>query len=747
MTAGAPSTLQLRAVSAAAASGWPEREWSDDDSVCIEAGRRLLLHAFALDAYGNRCDRRAAAAALDGLTVTAGRRPDAPPPPPPATPEIVAEGASCKALPPGSGAAAAAVAVRLSLCGGAGPAVLRASSPASGLSGEMEVEVIGGAVAPASCDLDSDGLCIATAGCRAALRLTARDAWGNALDASTLSEAPRLRLTAAAADAADADSAAEDAADFDGSSAFECGPTAAERESAARNARTSARAQPDGSFALAAVVATAGEYNLAVSFGRDASPLGPPTRLRVLAGRPQALKLIVPPAAATCGEAWGPLVVFAVDAHGNPVRGAQFSPVVCEAGDDDDGGGAEAAGRCCRFAAGERGAACGARAHGVAGAAGACGGAHATPRRLERRAVDQSEGRQRRRAARGGGKGGHCGGRAARPSTVVLRHVCRRRSRVWPSQHPADRRVWRTRCRRPTSLYGSPCGGRLPRSTATTMTTATGGGDGEELECELIDSFCKASAAGVRGTAVVQLRVSNATPGPIRVTVSSDDGARVPRRSASVSLQLVSGLSYYAENPVVSRCLEERSWAAAMLKHGPSLLWTVHAADVPFNSLSRGQLVNHFPSNSFTTKVGIADCLRNSSRWLADADPASFFPRCYDLSDEAQLAEFTSDFHRTAASAVLKRFVAHGAAAGGGGGSSSTGGFVPLRLASAALQVVSASLAAHGAPTSPRGAGGAAPVALSPSVLAELATFAATPEPAPAAVAAAARAAGARRRS
>ena len=30
------------------------------------------------------------------------------------------------------------------------------------------------------------------------------------------------------------------------------------------------------------------------------------TRLRVLAGRPQALKLIVPPAAATCGEAWGP---------------------------------------------------------------------------------------------------------------------------------------------------------------------------------------------------------------------------------------------------------------------------------------------------------------------------------------------------------------------------------------------------------------------------------------------------------
>ena len=344
VTAGAPSTLQLRAVSAAAASGWPEREWSDDDSVCIEAGRRLLLHAFALDAYGNRCDRRAAAAALDGLTVTAGRRPDAPPPPPPATPEIVAEGASCKALPPGSGAAAGAVAVRLSLCGGAGPAVLRASSPASGLSGEMEVEVIGGAVAPASCDLDSDGLCIATAGCRAALRLTARDAWGNALDASTLSEAPRLRLTSAAADAADADSAVEDAADFDGSSAFECGPTAAERESAARNARTSARAQPDGSFALAAVVATAGEYNLTISFGRDASPLGPPTRLRVLAGRPQALKLIVPPAAATCGEAWGPLVVFAVDAHGNPVRGAQFSPVVCEAGDDDDGGGAEAAG-------------------------------------------------------------------------------------------------------------------------------------------------------------------------------------------------------------------------------------------------------------------------------------------------------------------------------------------------------------------------------------------------------------------
>ena len=261
-----------------------------------------------------------------------------------------------------------------------------------------------------------------------------------------------------------------------------------------------------------------------------------------------------------------------------------------------------------------------------------------------------------------------------------------------------------------------------------------GGDDGEELECELIDSFCKASAAGVRGTAVVQLRVSNATPGPIRVKVSSDDGARVPLRSASVSLQLVSGLSYYAENPVVSRCLEERSWAAAMLKHGPSLLWTVHAADVPFNSLSRGQLVNHFPSNPFTTKVGIADCLRNSSRWLADADPASFFPRCYDLSDEA-LAEFTSDFHRTAASAVLERFVAHGAAPAE---VAPTSGFVPLRLASAALQVVGvarrARRAAFAARRRRRGAGGAVAV-----VLAELATFAATPEPSPAAVAAAAR--------
>lgn len=34
--------------------------------------------------------------------------------------------------------------------------------------------------------------------------------------------------------------------------------------------------------------------------------------------------------------------------------------------------------------------------------------------------------------------------------------------------------------------------------------------------------------------------------------------------------------------------------------------------------------------------------------------PSSFFPRCFDLSDLAQVDEFKDDFRQTAAEAVLK---------------------------------------------------------------------------------------------
>ena len=137
--------------------------------------------------------------------------------------------------------------------------------------------------------------------------------------------------------------------------------------SAARNARTSARAQPDGSFALAAVVATAGEYNPAVNFGRDASPPGPPTRLRVLAGRPQALKLIAPPAAATCGEACGRSSCSRWTRTATPYVARSSRPSCARRATTTTAAARRRRAAVPSLRGGERGAACGARAHGVAG--------------------------------------------------------------------------------------------------------------------------------------------------------------------------------------------------------------------------------------------------------------------------------------------------------------------------------------------------------------------------------------------
>lgn len=53
---------------------------------------------------------------------------------------------------------------------------------------------------------------------------------------------------------------------------------------------------------------------------------------------------------------------------------------------------------------------------------------------------------------------------------------------------------------------------------------------------------------------------------------------------------------------------------------------------------------------------GLCRTLRNLP-WLASADARSFFPRCYDLADKCDRADFVDDFQNTAAVCVLRRFV------------------------------------------------------------------------------------------
>ena len=227
----------------------------------------------------------------------------------------------------------------------------------------------------------------------------------------------------------------------------------------------------------------------------------------------------------------------------------------------------------------------------------------------------------------------------------------------------------------------------------------------EAAKCEVWHRVSKPSAAGARGSAVLYVHVDNVEPGPLLLEVHLDDPtaaaadamAMAPMASmasmaspavmasmasgmggaldlttaprvepAAVRLTLTTGLAFYSENPFVSRALLDRQWTEM---HDPStgtcpphLVWTVKSADVDFKNLQRGALCNHFEPLPLTTKVGLIECLREGAKWHGDVKSEAIFPRSYDLSDDEQLKAFTGDFYLTAASAVLKRFVAYGPA-------------------------------------------------------------------------------------
>ncbi|XP_008567187.1 PREDICTED: protein monoglycylase TTLL8 [Galeopterus variegatus] len=91
----------------------------------------------------------------------------------------------------------------------------------------------------------------------------------------------------------------------------------------------------------------------------------------------------------------------------------------------------------------------------------------------------------------------------------------------------------------------------------------------------------------------------------------------------------------------------------------PYFLWTIKRDVIDYHSLSGDQMLNHFGKTaSFTTKIGLCVNMR-SLPWYAQANPDSFFPRCYGLCTESEKLEFLADFRRTMASSILKWVVSH----------------------------------------------------------------------------------------
>ncbi|KAF3815154.1 hypothetical protein GH733_017430 [Mirounga leonina] len=97
----------------------------------------------------------------------------------------------------------------------------------------------------------------------------------------------------------------------------------------------------------------------------------------------------------------------------------------------------------------------------------------------------------------------------------------------------------------------------------------------------------------------------------------------------------------------------------------PYFLWTIKRDVIDYHSLSGDQMLNHYGKTaSFTTKIGLCVNMR-SLPWYVQANPDSFFPRCYCLCTESEKQEFLDDFRRTVASSILKWVVSQQNYSGG----------------------------------------------------------------------------------
>ena len=108
--------------------------------------------------------------------------------------------------------------------------------------------------------------------------------------------------------------------------------------------------------------------------------------------------------------------------------------------------------------------------------------------------------------------------------------------------------------------------------------------------------------------------------------------------------------------PELKKALRERGWVQNPDSSSPcfDLKYTLQGREVDYDHLLEFQMVNHFQKNGvITTKLGLTKSLRNST-WMNDVSQDNFYPKCYDLNDEADNAGFELEFKICKALSIMK---------------------------------------------------------------------------------------------